>query len=94
MVRWAMSVNRLEHRRNEAILEEAETDPIATVMRSRRLEWFGHMKRRQKTENITTAAMMKMVGKCRKERPKLRWTDTIRRGVKVLKMREERPLNH
>ena len=66
LVRWAVGVNLLEHRRNEAILEEAKTDPIATVMRRRRLEWFGHMKRRQRTENITTVAMMKMVGKCPK----------------------------
>ena len=40
MVRWAMGVSLLEHRRNEEILKEARVEPIATVMR--RLEWFGH----------------------------------------------------
>ena len=51
MVRWAMRVSRLEHRRNEEILEEAKVEPIAMVMKMRRLEWFGHVKRRDETEN-------------------------------------------
>ena len=52
MVRWAMGVSMLEHQRNEEILEEAKVEPIAMVMRRRRLEWFGHVKRRDETENI------------------------------------------
>ena len=31
MVRWAMGVSLLEHRRNEEILEEAKVEAIATV---------------------------------------------------------------
>ena len=38
MVRWAMGVSLLEHRRNEEILEEAKMETIATFMRRRRLE--------------------------------------------------------
>ena len=46
----ATGVSLLEHRRNEEIMEEAKVEPIAMVMR--RLEWFGHVKRRDETENI------------------------------------------
>ena len=52
MVRWAMGVSLLEHRRNEEILEEAKVEPIGMVMRRRGLERFGHVKRRDETENI------------------------------------------
>ena len=52
MVRWAMGVSLLKHRRNEYILEEAKVDPIAMVMIRRRLEWFGHVKRKNEIENI------------------------------------------
>ena len=45
MVRWAMGVSLLEHRRNEEILGEAKVKPIVMVMR--RLEWFGHVKRKK-----------------------------------------------
>ena len=50
----------LEHRMNEEILEEAKVEPIAMVMRGRRLEWFGHVKRRDETENIRSVGEMKM----------------------------------
>ena len=47
-----MEVSLLEHRRNDEILEEAKVEAIATVMRRRGLEWFGHLKIRGETENI------------------------------------------
>ena len=68
-----MGVSLLEHRRNEEILEEAKVEQIATVMRRRRLGWFGHVKRRDETENIRAVVEMKMEGKRPRGRPKLRW---------------------
>ena len=62
MVRWVMGVSLLEHRRNEEILEEAKVEAIATAMRRRRLEWFGHIKRRGETEDIRAVAEMKTGG--------------------------------
>ena len=89
MVRWAMGVSLLEHRRNEEILEEAKVEAIATIMRRRRLEWFGHVKGRDETENIQAVAEMKMEGKRPRRRPKLRWNDTVRRDLKAWKIKEE-----
>ena len=77
----------LEHQRNEEILEEANVEPIAMVMR--RLQWFGHVKRRDETENIRAAVEMKMEGKHCRGRPKLRWKDTTRRDMKAWSIREE-----
>ena len=71
MVRWAMGVSLLEHRRNEEILGKAQMEAIATVIRRRRLEWFGHVKLRGETENIRAVAEMKMEGKRPRGRPKL-----------------------
>ena len=87
MVRWAMGL--LEHRRNEEILEEAKVEPIAMFMRRRRLEWFGHVNGRDVTENIRAVAEMKMERKGPRGRPKLRWKDTVRRGLKAWNIREE-----
>ena len=89
MVRWAMGVSLLEQWRNEEILEEAKVEPIAIVMRRRRLESFGHVKRRDETENIRAVVEMKMEGKCPRGRPKLRWKDTVRRDLKAWNIREE-----
>ena len=62
MVRWAMGVGLLEHRMNEEILEEVKVEQIATVMRMRWLEWFGHIKRRDETENSRAVVEMKREG--------------------------------
>ena len=89
MVRWVMWVSLLEHRRNEDILEEAQVEQIATVMRRRRLEWFGHVKRKYETENIRVVIEMKMQGKRPRGRPKLWWMDTVRMDMKAWSIREE-----
>ena len=89
MMRWAMGVSLLEHRRNEEILEGEKVEAIATVMRRRRLEWFGHVKRRGETENIRAVAEMKMEGKRPRGRPTLRWNDTVRRDLEASNIKEE-----
>ena len=71
------------------ILEEVKVEQIAKVMRRRMLEWFGHVKRREETENIRAVVGMKMEGKRRRGRPKLRWKDTVRRDMKAWSIREE-----
>ena len=48
----AMGVSLLEQRRNEEILAKARMESIAMVMRGRRFESFGHVKRRVGIENI------------------------------------------
>ena len=73
----------LEQRRNE------EGEQIATVIRRRRLEWFGHVKRRDETENIRAVVEMKMEGKRPRGRPKLRWKDTVRRDMTAWSIKEE-----
>ena len=79
----------LEHRRNDEIFEETKVEAIASVMRQRRLEWFGHVKRRGETENIRAVAEMKMEGTRPRGRPKLRWHDTVRRDLKAWNIKEE-----
>ena len=68
-------------------MEEANVEAIATVMRQRRLEWFGHVKRRGETENIRAVAEMKMEGKRPRGRPT--WNGTVRRDLKAWNIKEE-----
>ena len=85
----AMGVSLLEHRRNEEILEETRVEIIAMVMRRRRLEWFGHVKRRDETENIRAVVEMKMEGKRPRGRLKLWWKDIVRRDLNAWNIKEE-----
>ena len=75
----AMGVSMLEHRIHRE--DEARLEPIAMIMRRRRLEWYGHFTIRHGTEKIRAIVEMKMEGKRPRGRPKLRGKDTIRRGL-------------
>ena len=55
----------------------------------RRLEWFGHVKRKEETENIGAAAEMTTEGKRPRGAPRKRQKDTVRRDMKAWKIREE-----
>ena len=59
------------------------------VMRRGRREWFGHVKRRDETENVRAVVEIKMERKRPRGRPKLRWKDTARRDLKAWNIREE-----
>ena len=74
--------------RNEEHLGEAKGEPIemVVVMRRRRLGWIEHLKRRDEKDN---RAVVEMEMKHPRGRPKLRWKDTVRRGMKALKIRKE-----
>ena len=63
--------------------------PIAMVMRRRRLEWFGHVKRRDKTENIRAFVEVRMEGMRPRGRTRLLWDDTARSDLKARNNREE-----
>ena len=84
-----MGVVCIEHRRNDEILEEAKVEPIATVTRRRRLEWFWNVKRRDETENVRAVVEIKMEGKHPRGRPKLSWKDTVMRDPKAWNIGDE-----
>ena len=62
------------------------------VMRRSRLEWFGHTKRTDETENMRAGAEMKM-DEAQWRKPRLRGTDTVSRNMKAGIVREKGPCN-
>ena len=50
---------------------------------------FGHVKRRDKTENNRAVVEMKMEGRCPRGRPTFRRKDTVKRDPKAWNIREE-----
>ena len=84
----------LEHLRIEEILEEANVEPIAMVMRRRRLEWFGHVKGILK-EIKPSEQLLKWRWRgsaLDRGRPKLRWKDAVRRSWKPRTSGRNEPL--
>ena len=79
-----MGISLEEHRRNEEITAEANIMPIRDVMRKKRLEWYGHVCRRESDEDIRRVYEMKVEGSRGRGRPKQRWSDTINADLRWL----------
>ena len=56
-------------------------EPMVKAMRRRRLEWFGHLKRRDETETIRAVAIIKIDGMPLRGKPRLRWGKTLSGGT-------------
>ena len=57
-----MGISLEENCRNEEITSEAKIMPIRDVMRKRRLEWFGHVSRHERDEDIRRVYEMRVKG--------------------------------
>ena len=47
MLRWARGKTKKDHVKNEDIWREANTDPMTSFLRKKRLRWYGHVLRKQ-----------------------------------------------
>ena len=84
MVRYCLGISLEEHRRNEDILQEAKVVPIKDLMRRKRMQWFGHVQRRDSQEDIRKVCEMEIDGNRPRGRPKQRWSDTINADLRWL----------
>ena len=79
MLRWIMSKTRKDHVRNQVIQE------CVTFLRQKRLNWYGHIRRR---EDNLSRKMMDMVvqGKRRRGRSRRKWIDNTREDMKIYEL--------
>ena len=76
-----MGKTRKDHVRNQIIQEDAKVCQMSTVLRQKRLNWYGHIRRREE-DNISRKIMdMVVPSKRRRGRPRLRWLDNNREDM-------------
>ena len=81
MVRWALGVTRKDKIRNEYLRGTAKIAKLGDKLRSARLRWYGHVRRRE--EDYMGKRMLEIVvpGRRRRGRPKRRWMDVMREDM-------------
>jgi len=77
MLRHIHGINWEDQVRNEDIRSEAKVKPVSRHMRKKKLEWYGHVQKRDSEENIRYVTELKIMGKRKRGRPKRRWMDMI-----------------
>jgi hypothetical protein len=78
MLRYIHRIDWKDHVTNEEVRRMSSIEAIDVSMRRRRLQWYGHVCRRDKEEDIRMVAEMRIRGKRKRGRPKRRWLDTIK----------------
>ena len=81
MLGWIRGKTREDHVRNQIIQEDAKVCQMSTFLRQKRLNWYGHIRRRE--EDNLPRKMMDMVvpGKRRRGRSRWRWIDNNREDM-------------
>ena len=81
MLRWIRGKTRKDHVRNQSIQEDAKVCQISTFLRQKRLNLYGHIRRREE-DNLSRKIMdMVVPGKRRRGRPRRRWIDNNREDM-------------
>ena len=81
-LRWIQSVSLTEHQTNVFIRKKARVLDLPSHLMTRRLHWYGHV-RRQGSNDATNIALNQTVpGARRRGRPKLQYMDVVKRDMK------------
>ena len=89
MMRYIHDIKWEDHVTNDSVQEIAKLEKIAIGMRRRRLQWYGHVRRRDREEDIRSVIEMRVQGKRKRGRPKQRWSDTISEDMRRWDLHED-----
>ena len=82
MLRWMCGVTKMDKIRNERIRGTVKVEKISKKIQERRLQWYGHVRRREDGYVGRRVMEMEVPGRRRRGRPKQRWMDNIGEDMK------------
>ena len=69
--------------KNETIRGNAKVTPINSVLTQKRLSWYGHVMRRDKTHITKSTLCTTVTGTRPRGRPKMSWIDTLKSDMRI-----------
>ena len=93
MLRWMCGVTRWDRIINEYIRGTVKVVGASAKAQDKRLQWFGHVKRRG-SEHLGLRMMeMEVTGRRKRGRPRLRWKDRLRVDLDERGMEEDQAMD-
>ena len=89
MLRWMCGVTRRDKIRNEYIRGTVKVVEVSKKIQQRRLQWFGHVMRREDDHVCRRVMDMEVDGRRRRGRPKFRWKDKVTNDMREKGLREQ-----
>ena len=79
---------------NRELQDELELAPVTSFISGQRIQWLGHVMRRNEEETVRTVLEWKPTGKRPRGRPRKRWLDTVEEDLKKIGVQEWRTIVH
>jgi len=79
---------------NRELQNELELASVTSFISGQRIQWLGHVMRRNEEETVRTVLEWRPTGKRPRGRPRNRWLDTVEEDLKKIGVREWRTLIH
>ena len=89
MLRWMCGVTKMDKIRNERIRGTTKVVEISKKVQERRLQWYGHVMRRDETYVGRRVMEGEVQGRRRRGRPKRRWMDCVREDLREKQLSED-----
>ena len=93
IVRYMAVVSLRDRVRSEEVARRCGVDEVETVMRERRLRWFGHVRRREEDNPVRRVMDLEVDGRRPPGRPKKTWRKTVDDDMRLVGVREEDALD-
>uniref|UniRef100_A0A8D8Y4X7 Endonuclease-reverse transcriptase n=1 Tax=Cacopsylla melanoneura TaxID=428564 RepID=A0A8D8Y4X7_9HEMI len=77
MLRWSCGVTRLDRIRNETIRNRIKVTEVSKKVQERRLQWYGHVERREDGYVGKNVAEMENEGRQCRSRPRKGWKHCV-----------------
>ena len=68
--------------KSEELRKRLEIEDVADVVRKSRLEWYGHLERKDAGDWVSACRNTAIVGNAGKGRPKKRWNEVVKDDLK------------
>ena len=89
MLRYMSGVSLRDRVSSAEVARRCGLREILEVTRVRRLQWFGHVKRREEGDALSIVQNWQVEGRCPRGRPKKSWMNMIQEDMRKLGIRED-----
>ena len=89
MLRYMAGVRLQEHVPSEEVASRCGLRQISEVMRTRRLRWYGHVRRREEGEPLATVRDWEVQGRRPRGRPRKTWMDNVKEDMRMLNLTDD-----
>ena len=93
MLRWMCGVTKMDRITNERIRGTTKVVEMSKKAQERRLQWYGHVLRREETHVARRVLEMEIPGRRGRGRPKRRWMDVVNEDLREKRLTEEDALD-